>query len=53
MLFAAVPLGGAGTHAVRAHLSRPSGFQEPAACGTELGVNAVDDQDDLVFEVSP
>jgi hypothetical protein len=53
VLFANVPLGAAGTHALRAHLLRPGWFEEPAACGTEGGVSIVDDHDDLVLQVAP
>jgi hypothetical protein len=53
VLVAALPLGVAGNLAVRAHLFRPSLYGLPLACGTTGGVNVVDDQDDLVFQVSP
>ncbi len=52
ILFANVPLGAAGAHAIRAHLLR-GWFQEITVCGTEGGVSVVDDQDDLVLEVAP
>jgi hypothetical protein len=60
VLYATVPLGAAGRHAIRAHL-RDDAFEwwwpwyEADACGTDdgVGVSVVDDQDDLVFEVAP
>jgi hypothetical protein len=55
VLTAPLPLGAAGPKAVRAHLANVSGItsQLPMACGTAATVKTLDDQDDLVFQVSP
>lgn len=60
VLYATVPLGAAGRHAIRAHLRNDAlewwwPWYEGDACGTDdgVGVSVVDDQDDLVFEVAP
>jgi hypothetical protein len=54
VLFASVPLGSAGAQAIRVHMLRSDLPWDPAvACGTSQGVNVVDDQDDLVFQVAP
>lgn len=55
VLTAPLPLGAAGTKAVRVRVARVSSLSapSPAPCGTTMTTNTVDDQDDLVFEVSP
>lgn len=55
VLTASLPLGSAGVKAVRAHLADVTGWAAllPSPCGTAESTAVVDDQDDLVFEVSP
>ncbi|WP_242393406.1 Ig-like domain-containing protein [Anaeromyxobacter oryzisoli] len=55
VLAASLPLGPAGVKAVRTHLVNVSGIASPTplACGTASNTKVVDDQDDLVFQVSP
>lgn len=54
VLVGTLPLGPSAQQAVRAHLGRRSVWQPvPEVCGTTTTTSAVDDQDDLVFNVAP